>query len=170
MHDHTRPDLLKIDEARIDEFHLLSQALPDTQAKKHRVIEKITAQVGITYSNSLVEAQNKIVKNNYLKMMDISSLKQLEEKLEFTIQDYNHVRPHISLKGLTPFEAFYSKKVKLLDNKDSVKNALLLVINVIPNFGTDLFNNLVEIALALALGICVIKSILKYLPLHMTNN
>ena len=67
-------------------------------------LEHRKALIDIQYSNSLIEAHNKILKYNYLYRMDIPDGERLKTVLPKMIEDFNN-RPHISLQGLTPNEA-----------------------------------------------------------------
>ena len=60
-----------------------------------------TALVDVLYSNSLIEAHNKILKYNYLYKMTIPDGAALQKVIPGIIDDFNN-RPHISLDGLTP--------------------------------------------------------------------
>ncbi len=53
----------------------------------------------------MVEAQNKIIKYNYLFKHACKDIQDLRKLLAWIIPDYQYLRPHHSLKGLTPFEA-----------------------------------------------------------------
>lgn len=75
-------------------------------ADNPNTLTKLIAQKDISFSNSMVEAVNKILKYNYLFPFEIKSLQHLLKQLEFAIYDYNIKRPHFALKGSTPFEAF----------------------------------------------------------------
>lgn len=68
-------------------------------------IKHIIAQQDIEFSNSIVEAVNKVMKYNYLFKEDIPDFETLEKKLSFYVDNYNS-RPHSSLDGLTPDEAY----------------------------------------------------------------
>lgn len=68
-------------------------------------IRKLIAGKDIRFSNSLVEAQNKIIKYHYLFKQSYSNGEDLKKLLEWNIDDYQHKRPHHSLKGLIPIEA-----------------------------------------------------------------
>lgn len=68
-------------------------------------IKHIIAQLDIEFSNSIVEAVNKLMKYNYLFKEDIPDFETLQKKLSFYVDNYNN-RPHSSLNGLTPDEAY----------------------------------------------------------------
>ena len=68
-------------------------------------LKKIIAGRDIQFSNSMVEAQNRLIKYNYLFKHPFRDLQELERILDWIIKDFNHIRPHHSLGGLTPFEA-----------------------------------------------------------------
>ena len=63
-----------------------------------------TALVDIHFSNSLIEAHNKVIKYNYLYRMTITDGAQLMKVLSMIVDDFNN-RPHISLGGLSPNDA-----------------------------------------------------------------
>lgn len=68
-------------------------------------IQKLIAGKDIRFSNSIVEAQNKIIKYRYLFRHNVKDIHQLTQLLDRSVSDYNYLRPHYSLKGLTPFES-----------------------------------------------------------------
>lgn len=86
-----------------------------TENNNHRVdnyinsenvsLQKLIAGKDIHFSNSMVEAQNKLIKYYYLFKHPFQNLDELIKLLDWIIKDYNHCRPHHSLGGLTPFEA-----------------------------------------------------------------
>ena len=53
----------------------------------------------------MVEAQNKIIKYQYLFKHGFRDIHELQKMMDWIIPDYLYERPHHSLKGLTPFEA-----------------------------------------------------------------
>lgn len=69
-------------------------------------IQKLIAGKEIRFSNSIVEAQNKIIKYHYLFKHNFADIQELRKLLDWIIEDYQYRRPHHSLKGLTPYEAF----------------------------------------------------------------
>ncbi len=68
-------------------------------------LQKLIAGKDIYFSNSIIEAQNKLIKYHYLFKHPFQNLDELLKLLDWIIRDYNHCRPHHSLGGLTPFEA-----------------------------------------------------------------
>jgi putative transposase len=69
-------------------------------------ISKLIAMKDIPYSNSLIEAQNKLIKYWYLFKCHYNDIDELRKVLDWIIYDYNNKRPHNSLRGLTPNEAY----------------------------------------------------------------
>ncbi|MCK5137230.1 MAG: DDE-type integrase/transposase/recombinase [Bacteroidales bacterium] len=67
-------------------------------------VQKLIAGKDIRFSNSMVEAQNKIIKYRYLFKHDFKDIHELRNLLDWIIPDYQYERPHHSLKGLTPYE------------------------------------------------------------------
>lgn len=62
------------------------------------------AQKDVVFSNSMVEALNKTIKNQFLYPKQLSSEIQLIKVLRETVSIYNTIRPQMSLGGNTPFE------------------------------------------------------------------
>jgi putative transposase len=75
-------------------------------------IIKLLALKDVKFSNSAVEAINKIIKR-YLRKKLPDTLEKLIGCLEEIIFDYNTKRPHGSLLGLTPMECYTSEDVNL---------------------------------------------------------
>jgi len=67
-------------------------------------VQKLIAGKDIRFSNSMVEAQNKIIKYYYLFKHDFKDIHELRKLLDWIIPDYQYERPHHSLKGCTPYE------------------------------------------------------------------
>src|SRR5690554_8008648 len=84
-------------------------------------ITKLLALKDVTFSNSAIEAINKIIKR-YLRKKLPDTLEALTLCLEEIINDYNTVRPHGSLSGLTPIECYTSKNI-VLDFKNQKLDA-----------------------------------------------
>jgi len=74
-------------------------------------IKHLIAQKDVVFSNSMIEAINKIIKHQFLHPKEIPDRKRLETILEETVTIYNSIRPQMSLQGNTPIETFQGKSV-----------------------------------------------------------
>lgn len=87
-------------------------------------IEKLVALKDILKSNALIESVNKILKYDYLFPKQLENQTQLKNYLKsYVIPDYNDKRPHGSLSGLTPLEAYTQKKVNFKKMKEKIIKA-----------------------------------------------
>ncbi len=75
-------------------------------------ITKLIALKDIAFSNSPIEAIHKIMKR-YIRKRDPQNFQQLTHGLPDHILDYTAIRPHGSLKGYTPLEAYSLKFLSL---------------------------------------------------------
>jgi len=87
-------------------------------------IEHKKALVDIHYSNSLIEAHNKILKYNYLYRMDVRDGDQLIKALLTIVDNFNN-RPPISLDGLTPNEAEQNTVLDRMKLSNNIKQSTL---------------------------------------------
>jgi putative transposase len=87
-----------------DRIDLITDSGPENNFAAIAKVNHIRAQIDIHYSNSVIEAHNKVLKYRYLYKNTIHNRDELEKLLPTFIDDYNN-RPHISLNGLTPNEA-----------------------------------------------------------------
>lgn len=77
------------------------------------IIKKLIAKIDISFSNSSIEAVNKILKR-YFRHHQPSTFSQVKACLKSFKIDYNDVRPHSSLSHLTPSEAYLSQSFDIL--------------------------------------------------------
>lgn len=68
-------------------------------------INPVIALKDIPFSNSVIEAQNRLFKYRYLFRQDYENGDELKNVFAVDVTDYNNTRPHISLGGYTPLEA-----------------------------------------------------------------
>ena len=68
--------------------------------------KKKVAQFEISFSNSIVEALFRSMKNNYLYHQEIKSFSSLKKHTDFWFKEYNEKIPHTSFSGETPLERF----------------------------------------------------------------
>ena len=71
-------------------------------------VRKLVAQVDVSFSNSMIEAVNKIIKYRYLFRKPIPDLDHIPETVSAAIADYNS-RPHYAHHGLSPNEVHNGK-------------------------------------------------------------
>ena len=69
-------------------------------------IEKLIALKDVDSSNSMIERVNRTLKYRYLFPKQPRDLRHLKRILNYFIKDYNTIKPHGKLKGLTPDEAW----------------------------------------------------------------
>jgi putative transposase len=65
-----------------------------THSKGVNII-KLIALKDVPFSNSIVEAQNKLLKYYYLFKQQFYDINELRNKLKWIVDDYNYDRPHI---------------------------------------------------------------------------
>lgn len=87
------------------------QALLAAQA--HPAIRHIIAQRDMRFSNSPIEAINKIMKG-YLRHHAPQTFEATERVVVFATHDYTEVRPHGSLKGAIPMERYIDPNFSLV--------------------------------------------------------
>lgn len=87
---------------------------------KHNIVHLI-AQKDITFSNSAIEALNKIIKHQFLFPLHIENGSQLIKKLPEIVQIYNTIKPQQALKGNTPEETYQGKIIDISQYKSHFK-------------------------------------------------
>jgi transposase InsO family protein len=85
-------------------------------------ITKLVALKDIQFSNSMVEAVNKIIKYRSLHLMQMQNIHAAQEHLNSFIPEYNDIRPHCALGILTPKEVQLDGKIP---DKHSLKEQFL---------------------------------------------
>ena len=76
-------------------------------------IKHLITQRDIPFSNSKIEALNKIIKHQFLLPKNLENKKQLVIALAEDIPSYNTIRPQLSLGGNTPEETFEGKNISI---------------------------------------------------------
>lgn len=80
------------------------------------------AQVDVSFSNSLIEAVNNILKYRYIFRKDIPSFHSVDPVVRESISDYN-ARPHYALHGLSPDEVYAGKTFDFAGYKERLAHA-----------------------------------------------
>lgn len=76
-------------------------------------IKHLIAQKDIPFSNSIIEAFNKIIKHQFLLPRYLANKEQLETVLKIDVPTYNSIRPQLSLHENTPSEVFSGKPLDI---------------------------------------------------------
>lgn len=76
-------------------------------------IKHLIAQKDIPFSNSSIEAFNKIIKHQFLLPRNLEDRKQLINALAEDAPTYNTIRPQLSLQGNTTTETFSGKPLDI---------------------------------------------------------
>jgi hypothetical protein len=104
-------------------------------------VHVLRALKDITYSNSAIEATHRTIKGFYLNHLSFSSIGKLDEYLKnFVLKDFNELRPHCSLKGLTPYEK-YTQPQKVLSFSSQFSSARQKRIEENSNFNCSVCND-----------------------------
>lgn len=111
--NHTGPIDLVVDGGSENNNSTVEAFISDTNIPIH----KLVALRDVHFSNSIVEAVNKVVKYRYLFPKNIPDGVALEKAVTESIADYNDRRPHGSLDGLTPTEAYQGIGHESLDRR-----------------------------------------------------
>lgn len=116
-----KPDDLQKTELIVDGGTENNNKKVETFIEKYPV-EKLIALKDILHSNSIVESVNKIIKYDYLFPKRLQNQTHLVNYFRsFVEPDYNAKRPHGSLNGLTPLEAYKMKRV----NHEKIRNKMI---------------------------------------------
>ncbi|WP_281335985.1 hypothetical protein [Flavobacterium eburneipallidum] len=89
-------------------------------------IKHLIAQKDISFSNSSIEAFNKIIKHQFLLPRNLENRKQLINALAEDIPVYNTIRPQLALQGNTPKETFSGKPLDINHYKTHFNNQKLV--------------------------------------------
>jgi putative transposase len=87
---------------------------------ENKITHKI-AQHHVLFSNSMIEAFNKVLKHQFLYPKTINNRVDLENVTAKAIMLYNYSRPQYALGGNTPDETFKGKAINLNKYKESFK-------------------------------------------------
>jgi len=91
---------------------------------KRKKIIQLIAMRDIEFSNSMIEAVNRVIKYRYLRYQNITTIKALSEAVLLAVADYNNKCPHIGIKGLTPLQVLQAGRVYKVDFSEKIKAAM----------------------------------------------
>ncbi len=70
-------------------------------------LERVLAQIDVTFSNSMIEAFWRSLKNSWLYLHGLESESGLRRLIAFYVQVHNEVMPHSAFNGQTPDEVYF---------------------------------------------------------------
>ena len=79
------------------------------------VLERIVAQIQVSFSDSMIEAFFSRLKHGWLYLNELRDLKTLEPHIDFYIREHNSVMPHAAFDGLTPDEMYFGTGDAILE-------------------------------------------------------
>lgn len=86
-------------------------------------IQRKIALKEVLFSNSMVEAANKILKYRYLLPRAAANTNALVKAVRWFVHDMNTVRPHGALEGLTPDEAYFGSASPIIHRSEQLTQA-----------------------------------------------
>ena len=76
-------------------------------------IERVLAQVDVTFSNSMIEALWRSLKHQWLYLNSLDSVERLRTLVAFYVEQHNTQMPHAAFSGQTPDEMYFGTAVDL---------------------------------------------------------
>ncbi len=70
-------------------------------------LRRVLAQTDIIFSNSLIEAWWRSLKNQWLFLNELDSIQRLRSLIEFYVSEHNERLPHSAFDGETPDEMYF---------------------------------------------------------------
>jgi putative transposase len=70
-------------------------------------LERVLAQIDVTYSNSMIEAFWRSLKHSWLYLHALETESELRRLIAFYVESHNEVMPHSAFEGHTPDEVFF---------------------------------------------------------------
>ena len=104
----------------------VNQTVKDFIETTNLDIKHLIAQKDIPFSNSKIEAFNKIIKHQFLLPQNLENRKQLLLALDIDVITYNSIRPQFSLQGNTPNETFEGKTIDITNYKSHFEQQKVL--------------------------------------------
>ncbi len=79
------------------------------------VLERLLAQVDVTFSNSMVEAFWRSLRHQWLYLHSLDSMAALRRLIGFYVTEHNEVMPHSAFAGHTPDEVYFGRDGQVVD-------------------------------------------------------
>jgi putative transposase len=76
-------------------------------------LERVLAQVDVTFSNSMIEAFWRSLKHQWLYLNSLDSIERLRGLVAFYVEQHNTQMPHAAFAGQTPDEMYFDTAAEL---------------------------------------------------------
>ena len=76
-------------------------------------LDRVLAQVDVTFSNSMIEAFWRSLKHQWLYLNSLDSIERLRALVEFYVEQHNNQMPHAAFSGQTPDEMYFGTAANL---------------------------------------------------------
>lgn len=87
------------------------------------VIRRVLALVEVSYSNSIVEAYWRSLKNQWLFLNALDSFEAVEKLIAFHLDQHNSVMPHSAFWGQTPDEVYFGRGGDVVEELAAARRA-----------------------------------------------
>jgi len=79
------------------------------------VLERVIAQIDVSFSNSLIEAWWRSLKHRWLFLHQLDHLATVKRLIEFYVTEHNERIPHAAFDGQTPDEIYFGRGAQIPD-------------------------------------------------------
>ena len=80
------------------------------------VLERVIAQIDVSFSNSLIEAWWRSLKHRWLFLHQLDSIATVKRLVEFYVTEHNERKPHAAFEGQTPDEIYFGRGAQIPDD------------------------------------------------------
>jgi putative transposase len=77
------------------------------------VLQRVIAQIDVSFSNSLIEAWWRSLKHQWLFLHQLDNIATVKKLVEFYVTEHNQRMPHSAFQGQTPDEMYFGRATQL---------------------------------------------------------
>jgi transposase InsO family protein len=86
------------------------------------VVRRVLAQVEVSFSNSMIEAFWRSLRHQWLYLHSLESFTQLQQLIDFYVNEHNTQMPHSAFGGQTPDEVYFAQADRVRDRLTTVRH------------------------------------------------
>jgi transposase InsO family protein len=79
-------------------------------------LERVIAQIDVTFSNSLIESWWRSLKHQWLFLNHLDNVVTLRKLIDFYVAEHNATMPHSAFRGQTPDEMYFGRGTTIPDD------------------------------------------------------